>query len=40
MAEQGVLYAADNYAFIDGTNLYLSAKALNIRLDYGRWFEM
>jgi len=32
-----VLLPADNYAFIDGTNLYLSAKALNIRIDYERF---
>ncbi len=32
-----MLLPADNYAFIDGTNLHLSAKALGIRIDYRRF---
>ncbi len=34
--EWAVLRSPDNYAFIDGTNLFLSAKALGIQLDYHR----
>jgi len=36
MVEWAVLGSPDNYAFIDGTNLFLSAKALGIRIDYQR----
>lgn len=32
-----MLGSPDNYAFIDGTNLYLTAKALELRLDYVRF---